>query len=121
MSQLNILVIDDAPFLRLMFIGFPATMSFARNRVEAEKQLALTMFDAILMDGELEGWDGTTHGHGPDIVRKLRAKGLTTKIVMFSAREDINEEGLAAGADASWRKGNLDEKNWMPRLLKVLT
>lgn len=118
---MNVLIIDDALFLRIMFKGFPAAVSFAMNKVEAEQQLASTKFDAILMDGELEGWDRGTCGHGPDVVRKLRADGVTTRIVMISGREDLNREGLAAGADDSWSKGNLDKEDWMPTLLKVLT
>ncbi len=121
MNKLNMLVIDDeAVILRLVFKRFPATVSFAANRAEAERQLASAKFDVILMDGQLDGWVYGIRGHGPDVVRRLRADGVTTRIVMFSASEDINEEGLAAGADESWSKKGLRAEDWMSGLLKVL-
>lgn len=123
--DMNILIIDDeADFLRPMFTRLPATIHWAATRVEMEHELAANAFDAILMDGSLVGWGARLGepGYGSDVVRQLRGRGVTTKIVMFSALDKWNEDGLAAGADSVWsKKLRYEDPNWRDTLLATLT
>ena len=53
------------------------------------------IYDAIVLDVMLPKMDGF------EITRKLRAEGITTPIIMLTARESVNDKikGLDAGAD----------------------
>jgi len=64
-----------------------------------EKILAEQAIDVILMDGNL-----CAEELAVDVVKSLRATGLTAKIIMFSSDEKLNLAGIDAGADDSCNK-----------------
>ena len=120
---MNILIIDDdAEFLRPIFACFPANIRWAATRPVMENELSTSEFDAIMMDGSLVGWgrQSGVPGHGPDVVRELRNRGVTTKIVMFSGSDEWNKEGLTVGANSTWNKKRCYEPNWQETLLATL-
>ncbi len=112
---MKVLLIDDQwPEITLMFFHFNAEMFYALNEKEAITVLAEQSIDIILMDGNLG--NGV---YGADVVRRLRASGVTTKIVMFSSEEKYNQAGIAAGANGSWNK-ELGKKGLEETLLLAL-
>ena len=121
---MNILIVDDeAADLRPMYARLPVNICWAATRPEMEQALETKEFDAIMMDGSLVGWGRKpgVPGHGPDVVRDLRNRGVTTKIVMFSSNDEWNKEGVAAGANSAWSKNRrYDESNWQETLLAAL-
>ena len=121
MSQLNILVIDDDPcFMPFLYQNYEAQVDFvfATTEMEMEQHL-LQGFDAILMDGSLLGWRKEV-AEGPNIVRTLRSRGLSTPVIMFSKEDKKNEAGMMAGANAVWSKDNLYEKDKCGTLLTTI-
>lgn len=61
----------------------------------AEVQAATTEYDVLILDVMLPGRTGF------DVARHLRARGLSTPILMLTARDTVHDkvEGLDAGAD----------------------
>ncbi len=121
---MNVLIVDDeADSLRPLFARLPATIHWAATRTEMERELAANEFDTIMMDGSLVGWGARLGepGYGSNVVRELRARGVTTKIVMFSGLDEWNEDGLAAGANSVWsKKRRYEDPNWRDTLLAAL-
>ena len=65
------------------------------GRVAYDRLLTDTSFDVALLDWMLPGMDGVT------LARRLREIGMTTPILMLTARGDVRDriDGLDAGAD----------------------
>nr|BBJ04157.1 DNA-binding response regulator [Marinobacter nauticus] len=61
----------------------------------AEASVRTTAYDLILLDLMLPD------GHGFDFLRTLRATGITTPVIILTARDQVSDriEGLNAGAD----------------------
>jgi two-component system OmpR family response regulator len=67
----------------------------ATTGLEALARLAKESFDVVVLDGMLPDRDGL------EIVRHVRAKGLTTPVLFLTARSSVEDRvaGLDAGAD----------------------
>jgi len=99
MAQAAVLLVDDdAPILRML----QRTLAAEGYDVTAVPDggaalVAVERFvpDAIVLDVAMPGMDGLS------VARRLRAKGLTTPILMLTARDALEERvaGLDAGAD----------------------
>jgi DNA-binding response OmpR family regulator len=96
---MRVLVVEDekktAAFIRkaLQTEGF--AVDTCHNGEEALACATVTAFDAIVLDIMLPGRDGLS------VLRQLRARDITTPVLLLSARGEVNErvEGLNAGAD----------------------
>ncbi len=115
----KVLLIDDDGQQLNTFLGELEEHGVEVVYAEKEQQgidiLAQQNIDAILMDGNL-----CTDRDGVDVVKTLRAAGVTTKIIMFSSDEKLNAAGIAAGANGSWNKKLFREKGWLENLLATL-
>ena len=123
---MKVLLIDDeAPMMKPSFRGLRslgAEMLYAETEECAQMLLAEHQVDAILMDGNL-GYDARYDSiRGADIVKRLRAMGITIKIVMFSSDDKNNTEGIASGASGSFNKKRMwEEDDWENKLLEALS
>lgn len=96
---MRILVVEDekkmASFIRkaLQAEGFAADV--LHNGDEVLPVASTTAFDVIILDIMLPGRDGL------GVLRQLRGNGITTPVLLLSARGEVNErvDGLNAGAD----------------------
>jgi DNA-binding response OmpR family regulator len=96
---MRVLVVEDekktASFIRkaLQSEGFAADMLHDGASVIANA--TATPYDVIVLDIMLPGRDGLS------VVRQLRARGVSTPVLLLSARGEVRErvEGLDAGAD----------------------
>ncbi|MBF5043350.1 response regulator transcription factor [Aggregicoccus sp. 17bor-14] len=94
----SILIVEDDPHLRtglrdnLQDEGYEVAL--AANAREAESQLAQRTFDLLILDVMMPGEDGYS------LCRRLRAGGLTSMVLMLTARtlEDDLVRGFEAGA-----------------------
>src|SRR5712691_6074671 len=99
MQHMRILVVEDekkiASLLRrgLREQGFEVDLM--ENGIEAFERAEREPFDVIVLDIMLPGRDGLS------VLRQLRERGVTTPVLLLSARGEVNEriEGLNAGAD----------------------
>jgi len=97
---LDILVVDDQPdVVDVIRQGLEAaghTVQAASTGEEAVEQASVGSFDVIVLDVMLPGMDGL------EVARVLRDRGITTPILMLTARDQEGDvvEGLARGADA---------------------
>ncbi|CCB75268.1 two-component response regulator [YkoH] [Streptantibioticus cattleyicolor NRRL 8057 = DSM 46488] len=95
----RILVVDDEPAVReairrsLVFEGYDAEL--AADGLAAIEQVERYRPDAIVLDVLMPRMDGLT------TARRLRANGVTTPILMLTARDTVGDRvtGLDAGAD----------------------
>jgi two-component system alkaline phosphatase synthesis response regulator PhoP len=95
----RLLLIEDESGLvltltdRLQNEGY--VVSSAGNGIQGEKFASESRFDLILLDVMLP------QKNGFDVVRDLRKKGITTPVLMLTARGQVNEKivGLKLGAD----------------------
>ncbi|PWI45781.1 response regulator transcription factor [Streptomyces sp. ICBB 8177] len=95
----RILVVDDEPAVReairrsLAFEGYDTEL--AADGLAALDQVAAYQPDAIVLDVLMPRMDGLT------TARRLRAAGITTPILMLTARDTVGDRvtGLDAGAD----------------------
>jgi two-component system response regulator MprA len=95
----RILVVDDEPAVReairrsLVFEGYDVEM--APDGLTALEQVAAYRPDAIVLDVLMPRMDGLT------TARRLRSTGVTTPILMLTARDTVGDRvtGLDAGAD----------------------
>jgi DNA-binding response OmpR family regulator len=95
----RILVVEDEPLVADFLVrgltaeGFKVTL--ARDGSTGEEQGHSGDFDVILLDWMLPGKSGR------DVCSDLRGAGVTTPILMLTARDAVPErvEGLRAGAD----------------------
>ena len=95
----HLLIVDDDERIRgllqkfLMRNGFWVTA--ARDAVHARRVLSGLEFDMIVLDVMMPGEDGVS------LIKSLRADGLSTPILLLTAKGETEEriEGLEAGAD----------------------
>jgi DNA-binding response OmpR family regulator len=96
---MRLLLIEDNDRLAHFLMKGLDAEGFAVDHVglidEAEAALATMRFDAILLDL------GLPDGDGMDLLKRLRAKGDTTPILVTTARSDLGDrlKGLDGGAD----------------------
>jgi two-component system response regulator MprA len=95
----HVLVVDDDASVRRMLVRLLGAEGFAVEAV-ADGGLALAAVErsapeAIVLDVGLPGLDGLA------VCRRLRAKGITTPILMLTARDAVADRvlGLETGAD----------------------
>jgi DNA-binding response OmpR family regulator len=69
----------------------------------AKEDLEKNRYDALFVDYDLDD------GKGAELIRDLRRKGSTLRIIGVSAREDGNKALLEAGADAICSKMHFDQ------------
>ncbi len=99
MQSNHVLIVDDDTRLRQLLAKYLTNngyfVSEAPSAIEAEDFLNLVRVDAIIMDIMMP------HKNGDIFTQELRAKGLTTPILMLTAMGDTNSRitGLEAGAD----------------------
>ena len=98
-NDVNVLVVDDsAELLELVVTALEreghkvATLTTA---AEASAWLLTESFDVVVLD------IGLPDGSGIDVCRKARERGLSTPILILTARATVDQrvEGLDAGAD----------------------
>jgi two-component system, OmpR family, response regulator MprA len=95
----RILVVDDEPAVReairrsLAFEGYETKL--ATDGLDAIEQITAWYPDAIILDVLMPRMDGLT------TARRLRASGITTPILMLTARDTVGDRvtGLDSGAD----------------------
>lgn len=107
MSKSKVLIIDDEAMMIKCMLGelrqeFDVT--FADGEISARDAIKVELYDIILMDGNLGRGI-----RGCDVVKHLRANGITTHISMFSSDVEMNEDGVNAGADSVFHKTWADE------------
>ncbi len=96
---MRILIVEDEVKLAEALVRLVAEDQIQADAVfEGDEGLHLAMsvpYDAIVLDRMLPGIDGL------DIVRNLRQQGITTPILLLTARDSISDrvDGLNAGAD----------------------
>ena len=95
----QVLVVDDDRGVRQALVrglsleGF--TVREATDGVAALAEIARQIPEVIVLDVVMPGLDGV------NVVRRLRAEGITVPVCMLSARDEVDDRvaGLAAGAD----------------------
>ncbi len=96
---MRILIVEDEVKLAEALVRLASEENFQADMAtdgEDGLQLATTVpYDAIILDRMLPGMSGT------QIVQTLRSRGITTPVLMLTARDSISDrvEGLNAGAD----------------------
>jgi two-component system copper resistance phosphate regulon response regulator CusR len=94
-----VLVAEDAPQLRSLLVRSLREEGFevraCADGEEADRLLADTRFDAVVLDWMLPGLSGM------ELVRRTRARGDDTPVVMLTARDGLGDRvaALDAGAD----------------------
>ncbi len=96
---MRVLVVEDNPRLRqslrlsLMDEGY--AVDEAADGPDGQNLAELTPYDAVVLDVMLPGKDGLA------VCRDLRGQGLTTPILMLTARDAVEDRvrGLDSGAD----------------------
>ena len=96
---MHVLVVEDekktAAFIRKALLAEGFAVDVVHDGDEVAHLAAATSFDAIVMDIMLPKRDGIS------ALRQLRARKITTPVLLLSARGEVDErvEGLNAGAD----------------------
>ena len=96
---MRILIVEDDPVLsdglRVGLSLFGATLDTVSTCVDGHAALALTEFDALVLDL------GLPDGCGLDLLRELRARGDRTPVLLLTALDEVADriKGLDAGAD----------------------
>ena len=96
---MHVLVVEDekktAAFIRKALEAEGFAVDVIHNGDEVTPLVSTTSFDAIVMDIMLPKGDGIS------ALRQLRARKITTPVLLLSARGEVDErvEGLNAGAD----------------------
>lgn len=93
-----LLVEDDSRFGAALVRGLEHhgfRVSWARDAASAHRLVHDTEFDAIVVDWMLPD------GDGPSVIQRMRRHGITTPVIMLTARDAIEDRvrGLDAGAD----------------------
>lgn len=93
-----LLVEDDAKLARLILDYFPKDqykVEWVDNGRDALDRLAISIFDAIILDWNLPFVDGVT------VLKDYRDKGGLAKVLMLTGKEQIadKEQGFDSGAD----------------------
>ncbi|MDT8369426.1 MAG: response regulator transcription factor [Longimicrobiales bacterium] len=97
---LRVLVVDDQPdVVRVIVRGLSQSGHIVTPAYSGEEGLetaTTTSFDVIVLDVMLPGLDGF------EVARRLRDRGVTTPILMLTARDEEDDiiQGLREGADA---------------------
>lgn len=98
-DQLQVLVVDDDPRLRLFLTGELGVEGYlprqAGDGQEALLELRRQPADLVLLDWQLPDFSGV------EVCRRIRASGLTLPILMLTGRDQVRDrvEALDAGAD----------------------
>ena len=103
---MKILFVENhAVFARTVVEAFLAELqvTIAPSLAEARRQLDAGIFEAVLVDFDLDD------GKGEELIAELRARGFGGRIVAVSAHEQGNARLLAAGADAVCPKRSFRE------------
>lgn len=96
---MHVLVVEDekktAAFIRKALLAEGFAVDVVHNGDEVASAASATGFDAIVMDIMLPKRDGIS------ALRQLRARKITTPVLLLSARGEVDErvQGLNAGAD----------------------
>lgn len=96
---MHILIVEDekktAAFIRKALSAEGFSVDVIHNGDEVIPFVSTSNIDAIIMDVMLPGRDGLS------ILRQMRAKKITTPVLLLSARGEVDErvEGLNIGAD----------------------
>jgi len=96
---LEILVVDDqddvVEVIRRGLVQAGHTVTAALSGEEGLERASVDSFDVIVLDVMLPGMSGF------DVARELRDRGVTTPILMLTARDDEDDviQGLKQGAD----------------------
>jgi two-component system, OmpR family, response regulator MprA len=93
-----LVVDDDAPIRRMLERTLSAEQYVVETAVDGGDALAAierAVPDLVLLDVAMPGLDGLS------VCRRLRAKGLSTPVLLLTARDEIADlvDGLDAGAD----------------------
>jgi DNA-binding response OmpR family regulator len=93
-----LIVEDDSELLAILRRGFAdehATVSTAATFADGALEAVLGEFDVIILDVMLPG------GSGFDLCRQIRDRGVTTPVLMLTARATVDDRvrGLEGGAD----------------------
>ncbi|KFI50831.1 response regulator transcription factor [Bifidobacterium callitrichos] len=93
-----ILFLEDDPDLGAMtaeMLGADHRVDWARTELEARNLLNTNRYDALVVDRRLPDGDGL------DLIRALRASGVTTPALVLTALADVDDivNGLDAGAN----------------------
>jgi DNA-binding response OmpR family regulator len=95
----KVLIVEDdrklARFLQRVVAEEGLTADVASSGTDGVKQSSSGIYDLIVLDWMLPGLDGL------EVCRQLRRSGVTTPILMLTARGEVAERvlGLQAGAD----------------------
>lgn len=95
----RILIVDDQPkLLKSLQQGFSEEGFDVLTAETAESALTLALTnnpDVLILDRMLPGRDGV------EVLRELRLRGLSTAVLLLTARDQVRDriEGLEAGAD----------------------
>ena len=96
---MNVLLVDDDQSLvRVLRQGLVAegyNVSAAHDGSEGLRLASAAEFDVVVLDVMLPGLDGQ------EVLRSLRADGVTTPVLLLTARDAVSDRvsGLEAGAD----------------------
>lgn len=96
---MKILVIEDekllADSLKTLLEGKGFQVEVAYDGETGEEYAELGIYDLLILDVMMPGLDGY------QVARQVRAKRITTSILMLTARSDVEDriQGLKAGAD----------------------
>ena len=96
---MNVLIVEDNPgavrFLMQAMTETGYAAQSANDGLTAFDMAVTTSFDLILLDIMLPGMDGL------EVCRRLRKAGITTPILIITARDTLSDkvEGLDSGAD----------------------
>ncbi|MBT1181911.1 response regulator transcription factor [Bifidobacterium sp. CP2] len=93
-----VLFVEDDPSLGAMtteMLGADHRVDWAQTEGEARDLLSSNRYDALVVDRRLPDGDGL------DLVRRLRAAGVTTPALMLTALAEVDDivDGLDAGAN----------------------
>ena len=95
----KILIVEDEPRLAQLLADYLRHSHFEPEQTgsaaDAEQRVRDGDFDAVLLDLMLPD------GHGFGFLRTIRATGITTPVIILTARDQVSDriEGLNAGAD----------------------
>jgi DNA-binding response OmpR family regulator len=98
-AAMKVIVVEDnkklARFLERAFEEEGYTVESMEDGTAALQRISGDKYDLIILDWMLPGTDGVT------VCRTLRASGVTTPILILTARAEVSERiaGLDAGAD----------------------
>jgi two-component system response regulator MprA len=99
MPQVQVLIVDDDPELRRFLAGELAAEGYgvetAATGQEALCRIREGGLDLVVLDWGLPDFAGV------EVCKRMRSSGITTQVLMLTARDDVRErvEALDAGAD----------------------